>query len=233
MHAAEDLITKAAEAGTKVYVLADGIPENAESRTNRFLDVECQPVEFDNGFPEMKTKEFGDLQIALFPNDLKQWRTVYVNGLTEVLGYSEVLGEELPFWGTGSNENIVFIAYNLTYYYSLTRDSIVGTLLEGIVETGETEIPERRIVPVDVTYGENSLTIVSPEDGVNTSVADHDIFEGDYESFNRLVYVDSGTTEITFKYPYLVQGLIMTFAGVLVTGVMVIYLKKKGKREHT
>lgn len=233
VHAAEDLITKAAEAGTKVYVLADGIPENAESRTNRFLDVECQPVEFDNGFPEMKTKEFGDLQIALFPNDLKQWRTVYVNGLTEVLGYSEVLGEELPFWGTGSNENIVFIAYNLTYYYSLTRDSIVGTLLEGIVETGETEIPERRIVPVDVTYGENSLTIVSPEDGVNTSVADHDIFEGDYESFNRLVYVDSGTTEITFKYPYLVQGLIMTFAGVLVTGVMVIYLKKKGKQEHT
>ena len=63
-------------------------------------------------------------------------------------------------------------------------------------------------------------------------MADHDIFEGDYESFNRLVYVDNGTTEITFKYPYLVQGLIMTFAGVLVTGVMVIYLKKKGKREH-
>lgn len=232
VEAAEDLITKAAEAGSKVYVLADGIPENEQSRTFRFLGVECQNVEFDNGFPEFKTKEFGDIEIALFPNELKQWKTVYINGLTEVLGYSEVLGEELPFWGKGSNENITFIAYNLTYYYSLTRDRFVGTLLAGIVDTGETDIPERQIVPIDIEYGEHSVTITSPEDNVNTSVADHDIFEGDYKSFNRLIFVDSGTTEITFGYPYLLEGSLMSFGGIVLAGILVFYLKRKSDREN-
>ena len=148
---AEDLITKAAENGTKVYILSDGIPENAQSRTYRFLGVECQNVTFDNGFPELKTTEFGDIELALFPNELKQWKTVYINGLTEVQGYSEVLGEQLPFYGKGSNENINFIAFNLTYYYSLTRDRAVGAILAGIVETSETEIPDRTIVPLDIT----------------------------------------------------------------------------------
>ena len=227
---AEDLITKAAEAGTKVYVLADGIPENEQSRTFRFLDVECQSVEFDNGFPKFKTKEYGDLDLALFPNELKQWRTVYINGLTEVLGYSEVLGEELPFWGKGSNENITFIGYNLTYYYALTRDKLVGMILSGIIETGETDIPERQIVPIDITYGENYISITSPEDNVNTSVADHDIFEGNYRSFNNLVFVDSGTTDITYGYPYLLQSCLVSFAGILIAAVMAVIIRRK---EHS
>ena len=81
---AEDLITKAAEAGTKVYVLADGIPENYQSKTNRFLGVECQSVQFDNGFPTFYTTKFGEIELALFPDEFKNWKTVYMNGLTEV-----------------------------------------------------------------------------------------------------------------------------------------------------
>ena len=224
---AEELITKAAESGTKVYILADGIPENAQSRTYRFLGVECQNVTFDNGFPELKTTDFGDIELALFPNELKQWKTVYINGLTEVKGYSEVLGEQLPFWGKGSNDNINFIAFNLTYYYSLTRDKMVGAILAGIVETSETEIPERQIVPLDITYGEDIITISSPEDNVNTSLAEHDIFTGNIRNFNRFVYVDSGTTEITYKYPYLVLGILTSLGGVLAIGLMCFYIKKK------
>ena len=228
VEAAEDLITKAAEAGTKVYILADGIPENEQSRTYRFLGVECQNVTFDNGFPKLKTTDFGDIELALFPNELKQWKTVYINGLTEVKGYSEVLGEQLPFYGKGSNENINFIAFNLTYYYSITRDRMVGALLAGIVETSEYEIPERTIVPLDITYGEDKITVVSPEDHVNTSLAEHDIFEGDITTFNRFVYVDSGTTEITYKYPYLLQGTLMSVGGILLIGLVCVFLKKKG-----
>ena len=225
---AEDLITKAAEAGTKVYVLADGIPENEQSRTFRFLGVECQNVEFDNGFPELKTTDFGDMEIALFPDDLRQWKTVYINGLTEVKGYSEVLGEELPFYGKGSNENINFIAFNLTYYYALTRDKAIGALLAGIVETGETEIPGRQIVPIDITYGDDKITVTSTVDNVNTSIADHDIFTGDYKSFNRLIFVDSGTTEITYDYPYLLESALMSLAGIIVLAGMCVFLYRKG-----
>ena len=228
VEAAEDLITKASEAGTKVYILADGIPENEQSRTYRFLGVECQSVTFDNGFPKLKTTDFGDIELALFPNDLKQWKTVYINGLTEVKGYSEVLGEQLPFYGKGSNDNINFIAFNLTYYYSLTRDKMVGALLAGIVDTGETEIPERTVVPLDVVYGEDKITITSPEDNVNSNIADHDIFEGDYKSFNHLVYVDSGTTEITYGYPYLLEGSLISISGIIVIAGVSIFLWRKG-----
>ena len=230
VNVAEDLITKAAESGTKVYVLADGIPENYESKTNRFLDVECQSVQFDNGFPKLKTKYFGDLEIALFPNELKQWKTVYINGMTEVLGYSEVLGEELPFYGKGTNDNINFIGYNLTYYYSLTRDKTIGELLAGIIETGETEVPGRKIVPLDITYGKKVITVNSPEDGVNTTLAEHDIFNGNFKAFNRFVYVDSGETVITYKYPYLIQGCLISLAGIAVICVMAVFIRhKKGE----
>ena len=224
---AEDLITKAAEAGTKVYVLADGIPENYQSKTNRFLGVECQSVQFDNGFPAFQTTKFGEIELALFPDEFKNWKTVYMNGLTEVLGYSEVLDEQMPFWGKGTNDNITFIGFNLTYYYSRTRDRNVGAILAGIVDVSEYEVPERQIVPLDITYGDNSITVSSPEDNVNTSLSEHDIFRGDFRTFNRLVFVDKGETEITYSYPYLIQGILVTLAGVAVAAVMVVYLKKK------
>ena len=231
VEAAEDLITKASEAGTKVYVLADGIPENYQSKTNRFLDVECQSVQFDNGFPTFHTKRFGDIELALFPDEFKEWKTVYMNGLTEVLGYSEVLDEEMPFWGKGTNDNITFIGFNLTYYYSRTRDKNVGAILAGIVDVSEYELPERTVVPLDVTYGTDTITISSPEDKVNTSLAEHDIFRGDFRTFNRLVYVDSGETVISYKYPYLVQGCLMSFAGVAVMGIMVAFISRKKSRD--
>ncbi len=224
---AEDLITKAAEAGTEVYVLADGIPENYESKTNRFLGVECQSVQFDNGFPTFYTTKFGEIELALFPDEFKNWKTVYMNGLTEVLGYSEVLNEQMPFWGKGTNDNITFIGFNLTYYYSRTRDRNVGAILAGIVDVSEYEVPERQIVPLDITYGDDSITISSPEDNVNTSLASHDIFEGDFRTFNRLVFVDKGETTITYSYPYLIQGILVTLAGVAIAVVMVVYIRKK------
>ena len=106
-------------------------------------------------------------------------------------------------------------------------------ILAGIVETSETELPDRTVVPLDITYGEDQITIVSPEDNVNTSLAEHDIFKGDIRNFNRFVYVDSGTTVITYSYPYLWQSALMSFGGVVVIGIMVIYLKRKSAREKS
>ena len=227
--AAEALITEAAENGTRVFVLADGIPENYRSRTYRFLGVECNPIQFDNGYPTLKTRKWGDFEVALFPDEHRNWRTVYMNGLDEVEGWSDILDDQFPFYGTAVNENITFIGFNLTYYYALTRDVCVGELLAGIVDTSIYEAPDRRFVPIDITYDDDSITVYSPETNVNTSLAWHDIFEGDFETLNRLVYVDEGTTVITMHYPYLKTGIAVSFAGVLMAGLVCYYIGRKNE----
>lgn len=227
---AEAIIRSVSQNGTKVYILADGIPANPKSHTNRFLNVEAQSIEFDNGYPTLMTKKIGTYEAPLFPDEYRQWKTVYMNGLTEIEGWSEVLGETLPFYGKGENENIIFVGYNLTYYYAITKDRNVGALLSGIVETSTEELPERMIVPLDIQYYPRKITVDSPEDNVNTSLAVHDIFKGNFTERNRLVYVNKGTTEIGMHYPYLVQGIIMSVFGVLVLSVFSVFVKPREQK---
>ncbi len=230
VEAAEDLITRAAERGTRVYVLADGVPENEQSRTNRFLGVECHPIQFDNGYPTLRTTALGDYEVALFPDEYRNWRTVYMNGLDDVQGWSEILDDEFPFLGTAVNDNITFIGFNLTYYYALTRDLGVGVLLSGIVDSSFDSVPERRFVPIDVTYNPDSIVIDSPEDNLNTTLAWHDMFRGDFDTLNRLVYVDHGTTTISMSYPYFKTGVVVSVAGVIMTAVIAYFVGKKTNR---
>lgn len=227
---AEDIIRSVSLKGTKVYILADGIPANPKSHTNRFLDVETQSIEFDNGYPTFQTKKLGTFELPLFQKEYRQWKTVYINGLKEVEGWSEVLGETLAFYGKGENENLIFVGYNLTYYYALTKDRNVGALLAGIVETSTEELPDRRIVPLDIKYEPRKIIVDSPEDNVNTSLAVHDIFKGNFTERNRLIYVDKGTTEIRMHYPYLVQGILMSAFGVLAVAVFSIFIKPREKQ---
>ena len=227
---AEDIIRQVSKNGTKVYILADGIPANKKSHTHRFLGVETQSIEFDNGYPTLQTKKIGTYEAPLFPDEYRQWKTVYMNGLTEIEGWSEILGETLPFYGKGENENITFVGYNLTYYYAITKDKNIGALLSGIVETSTEELPERTIVPLKISYAPNKITVDSPEDNVNTSLAVHDIFKGNFTERNRLVYVNKGTTEIGMHYPYLVQGILMSAFGILAAAVFTIFVKPREKK---
>ena len=229
---AEDIIRQVSQRGTKVYILADGMPVNEKSKTHRFLGVETQSIEFDNGYPTLKTKKLGTFEVALFPNEYRQWKTVYLNGLNEIEGWSEVLGETLPFYGTGENENLIFVGYNLTYYFSITKDKNIGSLLAGITPNSTTDLPERRTVPVTITYEPKKITVTAPEDNVNTTLAVHDIFSGNFTERNRLVYVGNGTTEITMHYPYLVQSILMSVAGVAIVAVISLFMKPRGKKEE-
>lgn len=224
---AESLITQAAESGTRVYVLADGIPENEQSRTNRFLGVECHTIEFDTGYPTLKTRDYGNFDVPLFPDECRQWSTVYINGLDEVLGWSEILDETFPFYGTAVNDNITFVAFNLTYYYSVTWETSVGRLLSGIIDTSISELPQRQFVPLQITYSPNSITIESPSDNVNSALAVHDIFEGDYKTLNRLIYVHQGTNTIEMHYPYVRSGIYLSLLGVLTTALLTSWFGKK------
>lgn len=225
---AEELILRLSEAGVHIVISADGIPEDRKAHNQSFLGLTCNKIRFSNGYPELNTID-GLLNTDLFPPDHTEWETVYLEGLDEVWGSVDDGNLLLDFYGTVKNENIVVIGLNLTYFLSLTQDPSVERLLSHAMDLSPLELPEREIVPLEITYGKNTITIVSPEDNVNTSLAYHDIFESDrpISVQNNLTVVDKGTTVITLKYPYLYPGLAVSGLGVL---LMLVFLWRTDRR---
>jgi len=228
---AEEMVLKLTENGTKVIIMADGMPAIERTGTQTFLGVSAYSITIGNGYPPLHTID-GDLYCDLFPDGYTQWKTVYVNGLDEVWGYLDEDGQRLDFMGTAHNDNLIFIGLNLTFHYSLTRDEAVGKLLSHALTLSTTELPQRTVVPISLEFdGKKTITIRSDYDDVNTTLARQDIFESDREfrEKNNLVYVDKGETVITLHYPYLWQGLAVSAAGVLMT---VIFLQNTRRRDQ-
>lgn len=219
---AENLIVRLSEAGVRIVILADGIPESRDSHAKEFLDVICNNVKFSNGYPFLDTK-VGVLDCGFFPQGNEEWDTVYVSGLDEVWGAVQEDEKNLDFYGTVKNENIIVVGLNLTYYYAITEDAGVGRLLEDITDMAAGETPDRHLVPITVSYGNNSITIISQKDGVNTSLAYHKMFSSsrDISEENNLLYVNSGTTEIKVKYRYFYPGLIVTILGIFLSAALI------------
>ncbi len=229
---AEELVLRLSESGVRIVIAADGIPEERGIQNRSFLGVLCNPISFSYGYPELETVD-GILNTDLFPEDYRQWSTVYTEGLDEVWGSVREGENLLDFYGTVKNDNIVVVGLNLTFFLSMTQDPAVERLLSRAMDLSSTELPRRRIVPLDVSYGQRSVTIRSPEDGVNTSLAFYDIFQSDspLEEQNRLLVVDQGTTEIQLVYPYLWQGLAVSALGVLLTAVFLFRARKWERKE--
>lgn len=209
--AAERLVEELSEAGVRVVIAADGIPDDRGSRDQSFLGVVCNGVTFSQGYPNLDTIE-GMLETDLFPDGHRDWSTVYLEGLDEVWGTVQDLDWELPFFGTVKNENIVLVGLNLTYYYGLTLDEGVGKLLGHAMDLRMDELPRREIVPCQIQYGENRILIETGRDDVNTGLAYHDSFQSGQEVYgkNHLAYVKAGRTEIRLGHPYLGRGIMLT-----------------------
>ncbi|MBR5420427.1 MAG: hypothetical protein IK115_04695 [Lachnospiraceae bacterium] len=228
--AAEALVKKLADAGVRVIVLADGMPEDPSLRRKSFLGVDCNSIRFRNGYPEMEVH--GEiLNTDLFAAGFSNWDTVYLTGLKESYGAVMEDGLELDFFGTAYNENIIFLGLNLSYHYALTHDRSAGLIMQECFQMEPAQLPERRIVELDVSGDFRNIVIESPEDGVNTTLATHDSFDADrpVEDRNHLLYVDSGTTRIRVRYPYLWQGALVSLFGVL---LFVVTLVAAGKYEE-
>lgn len=229
--AAEELVLQLANSGVRVFVSADGIPENKNSHDRIFLGVRCNTVRFNNGFPDLHTKD-GILDTDLFPSDVTTWDTVYLEGLDDSWGYADLGdGTRIDFMGTAGNENIVFVGFNLTYYYSLTKDEGVGSLLSQAMNLDGSELPKREIVPLTLSYGQDAITVTSPEDDVDTTLAYHDLFDGVpgvRDDFHQTV-VDKGTTRLPLAYPYLWQGVAVSALGV--TCLVVLSRRRRRVRE--
>ena len=228
---AENLVLRLSRSGVKVIIYADGIPQDKRTHSQNFLGVTCSQITFHNGYPDMETR-IGTIYPDMFPQGHTTWNTVYLDGLDTVWGTFYDNGLNLDFYGTVKNDNIIMTGLNLTYFYSLTNDESVGQLLSNMTGISSDELPDRKIVPLKVEYGKNSITITSNSDNVNTTLAYHDIFRSfsDITSKNNLLYVDKGTTVIKMKYPYLWQGAAVSIAGLI---LLVAWMIVKNKRKNS
>ena len=226
--AAEELIRRLSEAGVKIVINADGIPVNKSLNVAEFLGVTCSSIKFENGYPILYVGD-EELDCALFDVDYREWDTVYLNGLDKEIGsfYDNNLKE--AFLGTAVNDNIIFVGLNLGYHFVLTDDFTLDKLFDGLLGVSRGTLPERALVPLTVSYGNNFITVESDYDNVNTTLAYHDIFKstGRIYGRNSLMYVDAGSTHIGMSYPYLAVGIVITLIGIAASvGVCIVYKKK-------
>lgn len=232
--AAEELVLRLSEAGVKVVIYADGIPQEKKTQSQEFLGVTCSDIVFKNGYPDMDTK-LGVLYPDLFPKGYATWQTVYVTGLDNTWGSVMDNGLKLDFYGTVKNDNIIVCGLNLAYYYGVSADKSVGRLLSDMMDITSAQLPERTNIELKVEHDVNGITITSDYDNVNTSLSYHDIFVSDewLGKKNNLTYVRAGVTEITFKVPYLWQGLCVSVAGLILSVAWVVVLARFNKKHQT
>lgn len=232
--AAEELVLRLSEAGVKVVIYADGIPQEKKTQSQEFLGVTCSDIVFKNGYPDMDTK-LGVLYPDLFPKGYATWQTVYVTGLDNTWGSVMDNGLKLDFYGTVKNDNIIVCGLNLAYYYGVSADKSVGRLLSDMMDITSAQLPERTNIELKVEHDVNGITVTSDYDNVNTSLSYHDIFVSDewLGKKNNLTYVRAGVTKITFKVPYLWQGLCVSVAGLILSVAWVVVLAGFNKKHQT
>ncbi len=226
--AAEQLITKLGEAGVRIVIAADGIPDDRGSQNQSFLGVVCNGVVFSQGYPDLDTVD-GVLETDLFPDGYREWSTVYVDGLDEVWGTVDNVDWELPFYGTVKNDNIIVVGLNLTYYYGLTEDESIGKLLSRTLNISSSDLPKREVVPYHVEYKPDRIVLSAENADTNTGLAYYDSFKasGEISERNHLLHVGAGTTVIFLTYPYLKWGIVTSIAA---AALVVWYALHKKRR---
>ena len=230
---AEDIVETLSKNGVRIVILADGMPEDRQTRSKTFLGVTCNVVQFENGYPILYTKDFGEMDCDLFPRGYSKWVTYYLNGLHEVGGTISDNNVELAFFGTGLNENICYIGLNIPFYYYLTQDSNAEKLMQWVMGMEPGVLPRREIYPISVTYGNNEITIDSSVDYINTGIAYHDSFRSDQSIFvdNSLLVARSGITRIKVVYPYLFESIAVTAAGLFLLIVLLWYARRSDLKD--
>lgn len=230
---AEKLVREIAEGGVEVFIDMSRIP--ADPLTNRmtFLDIDAQPITFSNSYPTLITE--GEVVYPkLFADDYETWNTVYLNGLTDVSAYAWFENSpRLDFIGTGETENITFIGFNILFHAYMAEDEEVKQILNSVMTLQEDNLPKRTVVPLTVEYSNNTITIVSEYDNVNTTIAYQDIFESKQEirSMNNFLIVDRGTTVITMAYPHLGAGILVSVAGVIAELSIIFLIFRKSSKK--
>lgn len=213
---AEEKLAAVAALGTHIVIDMNRLPADSRTNNQAIFGVTAQTVRFKDEYPKM-TYEGQEYRTQLFVEEYREWSTVYLEGLAEVTGYGTLNGKKLPFAGNAGIDNITFLGYNLPYH-SLTANDEVGIgLLEKIFGESSEKLPDRQIVPVDISYERGKIIINTEYDNVNVALAALDIFESvqQVERKHNLLFVDRGETIINIHYPHFVKGLLLSLVGLI------------------
>lgn len=225
---AEDLVTRLSEAGVRIVISADGVPEDRESKAQSFLGVVCNTITFSQGYPLLETID-GELDTDLFPDGHREWETKYVDGLDEIWGRVADESYDIPFFGTVKNDNIIFVGLNLSYYWGLTGDEGVEKLLERAIDMSSRALPERKLVPLTITEDSRGMVIESDYDNVNTTRSFHEIFdtEDSISEKNHMLIVQKGTTTIRYYLRGWEKGAMVSAIALVLWILYLGYLRKR------
>ena len=224
---AEQLIRDLADAGVRIVINSDGIPDNRKLQLKEFLGIKAMNISFENGYPPLYYHE-DVYDMDLFATPYEIWRTTYVNGLSREDGYFYDEGLRLPFLGNVYNENICVLGLNMFFHYTSTHDQTAREILEDVMDLPMYEYPKRTIVPMEVEYAPDRIIIDSPRDGVNTTIAwqDNFLFSRECGREEHLITVDSGRTVAEIVYPHKRGGMLLTIFGFCFWLILYIVLKE-------
>lgn len=231
---AEQLVEKLDAHGVRILVDVTHMPVNRLNNRMQFLDVYMQEITFETRYPELKYK--GSVVKTLdFTEENREWNTGYLEGADDVIGSFLYSGKKLAFSGQKkSMRNTYFLGLNLTYHAMDTGDENAFSVVSDLLGYGKNVLPKRQVVPLKISYTNDGLTITSPEDAVNTTLAALDTFQSNREmkKHSHLLYVNHGVTKITFHYPYFVPGLLLSASGMLLFLLYFLGIQKKEKMHN-
>lgn len=228
---AEEMVSKLSSMGVNVVIDMNKILPDPVTKRMTFLGVTAQPVTFYNKLPDMFLNNV-KYESADFKEEYKNWNTVYLDNVPDVCGFSWMNEKKLAFMGKGKgeNSNVTFMGFNLMFHAMTNNDSGVINMMNNIFKSDSSKLPKRTVVPVSVEYGRNSITITSPKDDVNTTIAYLDAYKSSskiYPSENFL-NVEKGQTVVNVTYPYLYQGIVVSIIGVLGMSVLLFFIHRNG-----
>lgn len=228
---AEQLVVRLGKAGVRVVV--DGTHLAVDKKTNRqhFLGVTMQDITFSHRYPTLYLD--GEEQMMLdFSEENQEWNTGYLEGCDESVGTFSYSDQDLTWLGSvKETPNVWFLGLNLAYH-SIDREDRNGfAVLSRLFAIEQGALPQRQLVELTISYRNSGMTITSLKDNVNTTLAFLDSFATTekVEKKNHLLYVNQGTTRITYHYPYLVEGAILSVVGILLFVVYFLWICKKSR----
>ena len=233
---AESMLRTVADSGVKIYIEMQHIPMNKLSGKAEFFDVYAQYVAFTEKFPIISTNNGSQFKLDFRTAGYAVWNTVYLSGASENVKnayYDNVTS--LTYVARNNHPNITFLGFNPVYYYFEDRKPELLTFLNETFEEEPGQISESILVPVDVIYEADRITVYTESDGVNTGIADLECFVltggNEKESDNNLLTVDSGTTVFEVEYTDLLPGAAVSCVGVL--GSIVYWMALLIRRKET
>ncbi len=206
-------------------ISSDGIPTDTQIQKREFMGASAEDLKFENGYPLLYLNgKIYDMDLFLAQN--REFKTTFINGLRKTEGVLFDEGLQIPFLGTVYNDNVYVVGINLLYHFSSTHDPAAGKMTEYIFDTKMYQLPDHELVPLQIDYEKNGITITSLYDGVNTHIAANADFDLKDELYvqNHLIYVKKGVSHIEFAPEYKIRSSVISFVGILMWIILYLML---------